>query len=122
MTDMPLVCPRCGRTFARTERFCESCAMPLVARFSDERGSRDPRRERARKIKPEYAEGPPVRVAEADTLPEADFIAALLLEWGIPSVCSTPIGGYGPMLGRREVLVPESGAQAAREALAPRPG
>ncbi|MGO9489452.1 MAG: putative signal transducing protein [Solirubrobacteraceae bacterium] len=79
-------------------------------------------RRRARKIKPEYAEGPLVKVAEVDSQPEAEFVSALLLEEGIPSVSSGLIGGYAPVIGRREVLVPESGSQAAREALAPKAG
>ncbi|HWX73916.1 MAG TPA: DUF2007 domain-containing protein, partial [Solirubrobacteraceae bacterium] len=49
---------------------------------------------------------------------EAEFIAGLLLEEGIPCVLSSLIAGYAPVVGTREVLVPQSGAQAAREALA----
>lgn len=76
------------------------------------------RRQQARKIKPEYADGPLVKVAQVGSQPEAEFIAALLLEEGIPSLLSGQIAGYAPVVGAREVLVPESGAQAAREALA----
>jgi hypothetical protein len=119
VTSPPLVrCPTCARAYPPTERFCEDCGMPLVYGGGEEPA--DDRRRRARKIKPEYAEGQPVRVAAADSQHEAEFIAALLLEEGIPSMFSTRIAGYGPMVGRREVLVPESGAQAAREILAPR--
>ena len=63
-------------------------------------------------------EGKPVGVARASDQPQADFIANLLLEEGIPCVVRNAIGGYSPMIGAREVLVPESAAQAAREALA----
>ena len=34
---------------------------------------------------------------------------------------SALIAGYAPVVGTREVLVPQSGAQAAREALAFKP-
>jgi hypothetical protein len=57
-------------------------------------------------------------IARARNQIEAEFIEGLLLEEGIPSMLRTPIGGYAPLVGSREVLVPESGAQAAREALA----
>jgi hypothetical protein len=73
---------------------------------------------KARKIKPQYAEGELVKVARAKNQIEAEFIEGLLLEEGIPCVLSALIGGYAPLVGTREVLVPESGAQAAREALA----
>jgi len=117
MDGEPLVCPKCARAHPASERFCEACGMPLVQAPGEEPPA-GARRAQARKIKPEYAEGPLVKVAEADTQPEAEFIAALLLEEGIPSLCSGLIGGYGPVVGRRQVLVPESGSQAAREALA----
>jgi hypothetical protein len=45
----------------------------------------------------------------------------MLLEEGIPSVLRGSggvVAPYAPMLGARDVLVPESGAEAAREALA----
>ena len=76
------------------------------------------RQRRARKIKPQYAEGELVKVARAKNQPEAEFIAGLLLEEGIPCLLRNSIGGYSPMIGPREVMVPESGAEAAREALA----
>ena len=41
---------------------------------------------RARKIKPQYAEGELVKVARAANQPEAEFIEGLLLEEGIPSM------------------------------------
>jgi hypothetical protein len=90
--------------------------MPLVHAGAVEQQASE-RQRRARKIKPQYAEGPLVKVARAETQPEAEFIAGLLLEEGIPSVLSALIAGYAPMIGPRDVLVPESGAQAAREAL-----
>ncbi len=77
-----VVCPSCGQAHPPSERFCEACGMPLVYPSAAESAT-DERHSRARKIKPEYAEGPLVRVAQVDTQPEAEFIAALLLEEGI---------------------------------------
>jgi hypothetical protein len=76
------------------------------------------RRETARKIKPEYAEGDLVKVAHADDLAQAELIAGLLLEEGIPSMLRGSIAGYAPLVDPRDIMVPQSGAQAAREALA----
>ena len=59
-----------------------------------------------------------VKVARAENRIQAEFIEGLLLEEGIPCVLSGLIGGYAPVVDPRDVMVPESGAQAAREALA----
>jgi hypothetical protein len=79
------------------------------------------RRRQARKIKPQYAEGPLVKVVQVGSQPEAELVAGLLLEEGIPSMLRRA-GGFDVAeflaAGPRDVLVPESGAQAAREALA----
>jgi hypothetical protein len=115
-----LVCPDCARSYPGSERFCAACGMPLVQRAGAERQPTE-RQRRARKIKRQYAEGPPVVVARARNQIEAEFIEGLLLEEGIPCVLSSLIAGYAPVVGTREVLVPQSGAQAAREALAFRP-
>ena len=116
MSEEPLVCPGCARTYPRSERFCAECGMPLVQVPGAESVASE-RQRRARKIKPQYAEGELVRVARAENLAQAEFIAGLLLEEGIPSMLRGSIAGYAPVVGTREVLVPESGAQAAREAL-----
>jgi hypothetical protein len=74
-----------------------------------------------RKIEPQWAEGPLVKVARASGEAEADFICSLLLEVGIPSMAQRSPGADVPEFlagGARDVMVPESGAQAAREALA----
>jgi len=95
--------------------------MPLVQDQGDE-SQPSPRARRARKIKPQYAEGQLVKVARAANQPEAEFIEALLLEEGIPSMLRRSGGADVPdflAAGPRDVLVPESGAQAAREALDP---
>jgi hypothetical protein len=118
MAGGQLVCPSCAREYAADERFCESCGMPLVQRSQGrEDPAVSPRQETARKIKPEYADGPLVKVASVNNLTQAEFIAGLLLEEGIPSILRGSTAGHGPLLGGRDILVPESGEQAAREAL-----
>jgi Putative prokaryotic signal transducing protein/zinc-ribbon domain len=119
--DGELVCPSCGTRHPDSERFCERCGMPLVHAGGGELEAPSDRRRRARKIKPQYAEGRVVKVARASSQAEAEFIAGLLLEEGIPSIVQrAPGADVAEFLaaGPRDVLVPESGAQAAREALA----
>jgi hypothetical protein len=114
-----LWCPRCGREEPAGERFCSRCGLPLV--YGPRRRHRPSARERrARKINPRYTEGKLVRVASASNLAEAEFIEGLLLDAGIPCVLRSQIAGYAPLVGVREVLVAESAAQAAHEALEPR--
>jgi Putative prokaryotic signal transducing protein len=91
--------------------------MPLVY-VPGSKHEASERQRKARKIKPQYAEGELVKVARAENQIEAEFIAGLLLEEGIPCLQSGLIAGYAPTIGARDILVPESGAQAAREALA----
>jgi hypothetical protein len=76
--------------------------------------------ERARKIDPRYTEGDLVRVAGGRNQTEAEFIQNLLLEEGIPSMLRRTAGFDVPdylAAGPRDVLVPEAGAEAARELL-----
>jgi hypothetical protein len=120
MADETLICPNCARAHLPSERFCEACGMPLVAP-----GGREPaasaRQRRARKIKPQYADGELVKVARAANQPEAELIEGLLLEEGIPCMLRRSAGfdvAESLAAGPRDVLVPESGAEAAREALA----
>jgi hypothetical protein len=94
--------------------------MPLVPDPEDAQ-ELSPAQLQARKIKPQYTEGRPVYVARARNLAEAEFLAGLLLEEGIPSYSNSAIAGHGGLAGRRDILVPESAAEAAREALAPQP-
>ena len=118
MSGGQLVCPTCAQEHAADERFCEACGMPLVHPPQGRDGPAvSPRQETARKIKPEYADGPLVKVASVSNLTQAEFIAGLLLEEGIPSILRGSTAGHGPLLGGRDILVPESGEQAAREAL-----
>jgi hypothetical protein len=119
-----LICPSCGRQHPPSERFCAACEMPLVhppgAAGTGNPPEPDERREYARKIKPQYSEGKLVKVAYAQNLPEAQLIQGLLLEEGIPSMARRAPGFDVPdflAAGPRDILVPESGCQAAREAL-----
>ena len=119
MDAEPLVCPSCARAHASSERFCEACGMPLVHEGGPEPAPSE-RRRRARKIKPQYTEGRLVKVARAENQPQADFLAGILLEEGIPCMVRRSAGFDVPealMGGARDVLVPESAAEVAREAL-----
>jgi len=80
----------------------------------------DERTERARKIQPRYARGETQRVAVGRNLAEAELIQNILLEEGIPSLLRRSGGFDVPdflAAGPRDVLVPASGAAAARELL-----
>ena len=71
-------------------------------------------------IKPQYAEGRLVRVAGARHQAEAEFIQALLLEEGIPTTTRRAAGFDVPdflAAGPRDVLVAQSGRDAARDVL-----
>src|SRR6185503_5842381 len=75
---------------------------------------------RARKIDPTLTEGDLVRVAGGRNQAEAELIQGLLLEWGVPSILRRTAGFDVPdflAAGPRDVLVPESGAETAREVL-----
>jgi len=117
--EAPLVCPGCARSHSPSERFCDSCGLPLVHGDGRELEASE-RQRRARKVMPQYAEGELVKVARASSQAEAEFIAGLLLEEGIPSMIQRSPGfDVAEFLaaGPRDVLVPQSGAEAAREAL-----
>jgi hypothetical protein len=78
-------------------------------------GERPPQR-----INVEYTSGDLVKVARAQNQSEAELIQALLGERGIPSMLRRSAGFDVPDMlaaGPRDVLVPQSGAQAAHEAL-----
>jgi hypothetical protein len=117
----PLVCPSCGSLYPAGERFCASCRVPLV--FAEEglaEARVSERHERARKVKPQLAEGALVKVAGAHHQAEAEFIQGLLLEEGVPSMLRRSAGFDVPdflAAGPRDVLVPQSGAATAREVL-----
>ena len=73
---------------------------------------------KARKIKPQYAEGELVKVARAENQRRGGVHRGPAAGGGHPQRAAQldrrVLAGVGP----REVLVPESGAEAAREALA----
>ena len=76
--------------------------------------------QRARKIDPRYTDGPLVRVAWAGGEAEAELIAGMLLEEGMPSLVRRAPGFDVPDFmagGPREILVPASAAAAANDAL-----
>jgi hypothetical protein len=117
-----LVCPGCGDPHGADERFCDACALPLVLPPGSPAPSTSERAIRARKVHPSYAEGPLVRVASARHQAEADFVQNLLLEEGVPSLVRRSGGFDVPDFlasGPRDILVPSSGAEAAREILGP---
>jgi hypothetical protein len=118
--DRPLACPSCARSYELSERFCRVCNMPLVYAGADREPPRSERHERARKVNPVYAQGEPVRVAYARNQAESDLVQNILLEEGIPSMARRTRGFDVPdflAAGPRDVLVPESGADAARDVL-----
>jgi hypothetical protein len=114
-----LACPACGLEHPAEERFCRDCGMPLVGE-GDEEPLRDELHDRARKIRPEFTRGPLRRVAGGRNQAEADLIQNILLEEGVPSVARRSAGSDVPdflAAGQRDVLVADSGYEAAREAL-----
>ena len=114
-----LACPSCGARGTGNERFCPRCGMPLT--YPDvEVGELTERQARARKVSPQYGEGELVKVGWARNQAEAELIAGLLLEEGIPSVARRSGGFDVPdflAAGPRDILVAASGADAARDVL-----
>lgn len=114
-----LVCPSCDSSFPPQERFCPYCGIPLTYGAVRVTKTTD-RHRRARKIKPQLAEGRLVRVAGARNQAEAEFIQGLLLEEGVPSMLRRSAGFDVPdflAAGPRDVLVPEAAVETAREVL-----
>jgi Putative prokaryotic signal transducing protein len=117
-----LECPGCGAPHPASERFCERCGLPLVL-VDGEAPRPSEARERARKVRPAYAQGELVKVARARHQAEAELMQGLLLEEGIPSLVRRSGGFDVPDFlasGPRDVLVPAAGLEAAR-ALLPAP-
>jgi len=76
--------------------------------------------ERAGRVDPPNVQGDLVRVAGAMNQAEAEFVQALLLEEGIPSMLRRTRGFDVPDMlaaGPRDVMVPEAAHAAAREVL-----
>lgn len=120
LEQLPL-CPGCGTRYPAPERFCPACALPLIRADSvDTPPPPSDRHRHARLIKPQLSEGKLVQVAAAGNLAEAEFIQSLLLEEGVPSLLRRSAGFDVPDLlaaGPRDILVPASGADVAREVL-----
>src|SRR3954463_12376225 len=121
MAPEPLVCPSRATPHPLDERFCRRCGMPLV--YAGHQGVDQPVTDapaRARKIKPQLSEGELTRVAAGRNQAEAELIQGLLLEEGVPSMLRRSAGFDVPDMlaaGPRDVLVPRSGVQTAREVL-----
>jgi hypothetical protein len=116
-----LVCPRCALSHPLSERFCRNCGMPLVYAGTREEEPVTVAHERARKVRPQYARGDLRRVTGARSLADGELIQSILLDQGIPSMLRRARGFDVPdflAAGPRDVLVPESGYEAAREVLA----
>lgn len=120
----PLVCPACDASHPASERFCADCGLPLVHAPGVAVPPKESRlAERARKVRPGYAEGPLVRVAGARHQAEAELLQNMLLEEGIPSLVRRSGGFDVPDFmasGWRDILVPAAGADAAHELLGDR--
>jgi hypothetical protein len=102
------------------ERFCRNCGMPLVYAGTREEEPITDAHERARKVRPQYARGDLIRVTGARNLADGEFIQGILLDQGIPSMLRRARGFDVPdflAAGPRDVLVPESGYEAARDVL-----
>jgi hypothetical protein len=93
--------------------------MPLVY-AGVEVVAADDRHARARKVKPQLAEGELVRVAGSKSQADGEFLQGLLLEEGVPSILRRARGFDVPdflAAGPRDVMVPASGVTTAREVL-----
>jgi len=115
-----LVCPSCATGHDADERFCRRCGTPLVHAADAPPPPRSEARERARKIRPQYVEGALVRVAAARNQAEGELVQGMLLEEGVPSLMRRSGGFDVPDFlasGPRDILVPASGAAAARDIL-----
>jgi hypothetical protein len=117
----PLVCPACAQPHPLEDRFCRDCGMPLVyvgALGHDLEVTE--LQARARKIKPQLSEGELTKVAAGRNQAEAEWIQGLLLEEGVPSMLRRSAGFDVPDMlaaGPRDVLVPRSGVDVARDVL-----
>jgi pimeloyl-ACP methyl ester carboxylesterase len=103
-----------------SERFCRNCGMPLVYAGTREEEPITEAHERARKVRPQYAHGELVRVTGSRSMADGEMIQGILLEHGIPSMLRRARGFDVPdflAAGPRDVLVPSSGYERARELL-----
>ena len=120
MNQDSLTCPRCAIAHPLSERFCRNCGMPLVYAGTREEEPITDAHERARKVRPQFARGELVRVTGARSLADGEMIQGILLDQGIPSLLRRTRGFDVPDFlagGPRDVLVPESGYERARDLL-----
>jgi hypothetical protein len=121
VSEQPLTCSRCALPHSIDERFCRNCGMPLVYAGTREEEPITEAHERARKIRPQFAHGDLIRVTGAHSLADGEMIQSILLDHGIPSMLRRTRGFDVPDFlagGPRDVLVPQSGYEAARDLLA----
>ena len=117
----PLTCPRCALAHPISERFCRNCGMPLAYGGVRETEPITDAHERARKIRPQFAHGDLVRVTGARNMADGELIQSILLDHGVPSMLRRARGFDVPdflAAGPRDVMVPESGYETARDVLA----
>ena len=115
-----LVCPACGRGSPALSASARAAGSRWCSTRRTRRRARPSATHRARKVKPQLTEGELVRVAGARNQAEGEFIQGLLLEEGVPSMLRRSAGFDVPdflAAGPRDVMVPQSGAQTAREVL-----
>ena len=117
-----LACPRCALRYPLDERFCAECGMPLT--YAGEVDAEQPATERAASARARSSRSTRAATCAAwrpaRQQPEAEFIQMLLLEEGVPSTLRRTAGFDVPDMlaaGPRDVLVPESGLEAARDVL-----
>jgi hypothetical protein len=94
--------------------------MPLVYAGTREQEPITDAHERARKVRPQFTKGELVRVTGARNLADGELIQGILLEHGVPSMLRRTRGFDVPdflAAGPRDVVVPESAYEVARELL-----
>jgi hypothetical protein len=117
-----LACPRCEARYPGGERFCGRCGLPLVRAEGPPvlLEADSPRHALARKVKPQLSEGRLVAVVQVRSQVEGEFVQSMLLEEGVPSLLRRSAGFDVPdflAAGPRDVLVPASGLDVARDVL-----
>lgn len=116
-----LICPACGSHHGPDQQFCAQCSgtLGLDAAPPLSKAARE-RHDHLRKIDPRFTEGKLVKVAGGRHQADSEMIQGLLLEYGIPSMTKRAGGFDVPDFlasGPRDILVPASGEEAARNVL-----
>lgn len=120
----PEHCPYCGHSIEPDARTCASCDLPLLQPDHEEparaHGSVRQVTYASRRVDPMFASGSLRVVAVAANQAEADMVESLLRSEGIPCIVRRSGGSDVPdflAAGRRDILVPEGGLEAARDIL-----